>query len=99
MPKNLLYIRLFKAQGFHYGVPKNLVDGYEQTFDIDNFSDTEVVNSAIHFLNQENIKVILECEPTAPLNKLMHLFNSIRAQKNIDLETIGEHQFLNYLRS
>ena len=96
--KNLLYIRLFKEQGFFYGIPNGLDKGFKQTFDLDNFSDNDVVNSAVNFLNQDTIKVILECEPTAPINKLLHLFNALRELENTDLQIIGEHQMTAYLK-
>lgn len=99
MPTALLYIRLLKEQGFHYGVPNELKEAYSSTFDIDNFSDTEVVTSAVNFLKQENVKIILEVEPLAPLNKLLHLFNSIRDLDNPDLDVIGEHRMIAYLRN
>ena len=95
----LLYIRLFKTQGFHYGVPADLNGLFSTTFDIDNFSDSEVVTSAINFIKQDNTKIILEVEPDAPLNKLMHLFNAIREIDNPDLDMIGEHRMTAYLRS
>ena len=97
--KKLLYIRLFLEQGFYFGVPPEYSNGYDQIFDLDNFSNIDVVQSAINFLNQEGVKIILECKPTAPLNKLMHLFNAIREQEAPEIEIIGEHQMIAYLMS
>ena len=98
MKKKLLYIRLLKEEGFYFGVPQQHSTEYSQIYDLDNFSNTDVVMSAVHFLKQENVKVILDCKPKAPINKLLHLFNAIREKENVDLEIIGEHQMLAYLK-
>ncbi len=99
MANSLLFVRLLKEQNFNYGIPSEISLGYSNTFDLDNFSGQEVVDMAIQFLNTHKPKVIIESEESAPLQKLMNLFNEIRNQESISVKWNGQHSMKNYLSS
>lgn len=87
-----------ELQGFWFGVPQELREGYELVFDLDNFSDAQTVSYAIKFMEQSDLKVVIHAEPKAQIGKLMYLFNQIKEAKP-ELEIIGNHRMLGYLAS
>ena len=94
---NLLYIQLSEKQPKRFGIPKQYLNEVENGFDLDNFSDSDVVNSAIQFLQMPNLHLIIEAEPAANISKLMHILTEIRNLENKSLEFIGEHRMKGYL--
>lgn len=96
---NLLYIQLSEKQPMRFGIPKEYLKDVENGFDLDNFSDADVVNSAIQFLQMPNLHLIIVAEPAANISKLMHLLTEIRNLENKSLDFIGEHKMKGYLYS
>lgn len=87
-----------ELQGFWFGVPQELREGYDMVFDLDNFSDAHTVSYAIKFIEQSGLKVVIHAEPKAEIGKLMYLLNQIKETKP-ELEIIGNHRMLRYLAS
>ena len=97
---SFLFIRLSEEQEFKYGIPSEfLKEEYNKTFDLDNFSDIQVVNSAIKFIEANDPKILFIAENQASIGKLMYLVNYIREKKKKEkVEFIGEHRMFNFLK-
>jgi biopolymer transport protein ExbD len=95
--KALLHLQISKSMGQHYGIPIDLKNTFSPTFDLDNFSDSDVVNMAIHFLETPNLHIIIEAEKDAPFHKISTLLNALRDLENKSIEFKGEHKIKNYL--